>query len=110
MSFSNVDWTLAGGIIITGLVVVFFVLAFLWFAVTIIGKVGSAINAKQSANKPQTTAVPTPSTSSAPVAHVALSGEIIAAITAAVADSTDKNFVIKSIALKGEGTPLWTCD
>lgn len=105
MSFQNVDWTLAGGIIITGLVVVFIVLAFLWFAVGVIGKVGSVINAKTkaktdaNAEKAQlvNTVVPT----------AKLNGETIAAITGAIAAASGKNFKITSIKLSGSNTELF---
>lgn len=103
MSFNNVDWTLAGGIIITGLVVVFFVLAFLWFSITVIGKVCDRIIASIKKNEPvieKTTPAPK-------VASPKLSGELVAVITAAAASVTDKNFRIKSISRKGDSTPLW---
>lgn len=103
MSFSSVDWTLAGGIIITGLVVVFFVLAFLWFFIATMGKVCTKFLASIKKNE----AVPQNTTPVQQPSAPKLNGELVAVITAAVSSVTEKNFKIKSIALKGDNTPLW---
>lgn len=105
MSFSNVDWTLAGAVVITGLVVVFFMLALLWVFVILIGKIAPMISKKPQEQKSSPAVAPIQAT-----VRPKLNSEIVAAITGAVSTTTNRNFKIKSISLKGDNTPLWTID
>lgn len=103
----NVDWTLAGAIILTGLTVVFIVLLFLWFAVSAMGKICGSIDA--SLKK----AEPVQEQEAAPVAPAVNSGvnpltpEVVAAITGAIGAVHTGNFRITSIKQTGSSTNLW---
>ncbi|MGL4791922.1 MAG: OadG family protein [Anaerotignaceae bacterium] len=104
--FSNVDWILAGAIVFTGLVVVFFVLAFLWFAVYLIGIIGGKIANSAKEKAAMQTPSPQP-TVTQPQSQQKLTPEVVAAITAAIANVTDSNFKITNISLHGTSTTLW---
>ena len=103
------NMTLAGAVIITGLVVVFVALIGLWFIVAIMGKIFTAISQKKQPQKPVQPAPPAPQQASVqpPAIRVAdapapapvvqqpvmavedgIGDEIVAVITAAIAAMT----------------------
>lgn len=108
----NVDFTLAGAVIFTGLVVVFTALIGLSLVVWLIGKLFAAI-----ANKPKTpTAQPVPPTARpaalqniAPVVEDGIGDEIIAVIAAAVAAMGDSagGFALRSVTRVRESRSAW---
>ena len=95
------NMTLAGAVIITGLVVVFVALIGLWFIVAIMGKIFTAISQKKQPQKPVQPAPPAPkeppkaAPQPAPVVQQpvmavedGIGDEIVAVITAAIAAMT----------------------
>ncbi len=100
----QVDWTLAIGTTLTGLVVVFLVLAFLWFSVTIIGKI--IMGMAKPAPAPAPTAAAPKAVASTSNTHK-LTPEIVAAITGAIGATTGENFKITEIKLSGTNQNLW---
>ncbi len=106
----GIDWALVASVVITGLVVVFLALIILIVAVSIIGKIFTAIDNKKKA--PQTddksitnVSESTKSDSTEVVLEVSSeddSDEVVAVITAAIAavmqaEGNKKPFVIKSV-------------
>ena len=109
----GIDWALVASVVITGLVVVFLALIILIVAVSIIGKIFTAIDNKKKA--PQTddksitnVSESTKSDSTEVVLEVSSeddSDEVVAVITAAIAavmqaEGNKKPFVIKSVNRK----------
>lgn len=113
----NVDFTLAGAVIFTGLVVVFIALVGLSGLVWLFGKVFVAIGNKPKtpdAPKKQTsqpTAKPTPSTSVKPamVVEDGIGDEIVAVIAAAVAamSGSEGGFRLRSVRRAKEARSSW---
>lgn len=106
----SIDWALVASVVITGIVVVFLALVILIVAVTIIGKIFTAIDNKK--NKPKTdnksitnVSESTKSDSTEVVLEISSeddSDEVVAAITAAIAvvleaEGNKNPFVIKSV-------------
>lgn len=103
----NIDWALVASVVVTGLVVVFLALVILIVAVSIIGKIFTAIDNKKKAPKnveSESVNVSKPSSTEVvlEVSSQDDSDEIIAAITAAISvvmesEGNKKPFVIKSV-------------
>lgn len=98
----NVDWGLAIGTTLTGLIVVFLVLVFLWFIVGITGGVCSNI-----AQKAKATEVVAPKMMEPTPQAPDLTEEVVAAITAAVGMVMTSGFKLKYIRLQGSSENLW---
>ncbi len=96
---ANVDWVLAGAIILTGLVVVFFVLLFLWLAVAMLGKICSLFKEEMPAPAPAAPVITSTATTLTP--------EIVAAISATIGCMHQGEFKITSIKQQGSSTNLW---
>ncbi len=98
----NVDWGLAIGTTLTGLIVVFLVLVFLWFIVGITGGVCSSI-----AKKAKATEVVAPEIMEPTPQAADLTEEVVAAITSAVGMVMTNGFKLKYIRLQGGSENLW---
>ncbi|MBO1679459.1 OadG family protein [Bittarella massiliensis (ex Durand et al. 2017)] len=97
---------------ITGLVVVFAALAFLTFCIWLMGKLLSSLTKPKQPAAPKTEtkpAAPAPK-APAPVANASagIPGEVVAAISAAVASMMGgKPFAVRSIKRKKQTRPAW---
>ena len=115
----NIDFTLAAGVIITGLVVVFLALIGLSVIVWLVGKLFVAASGAKKPDKPQAApqSNPTPPATQAPLRAQAnspevedgISDEIVAVIAAAVAamGSNGAGFVLRSVRRVREGRSAW---
>lgn len=113
----NVDLTLAGAVIITGLVVVFIALVGLSLLVWLVGKLMVALTQKpskpaapkQTPPAPAKAPAPAPQAKAAQVVEEGISDEIIAVISAAVAamDGGAGNLVLRSVRRAREARPSW---
>ena len=106
----SIDWALVASVVITGLVVVFLALVILIVAVTIIGKIFTAIDNRKNKQKTDSKSITnvsesTKSDSTEVVLEISSeddTDEVVAAITAAIAvvleaEGNKNPFVIKSV-------------
>ena len=84
-------------VIITGLVLVFAILVLLYLIITLQGKIFVSIDNKKKAKTEAAKAAPAPA-APAPVVQAGISGEVVAAISAAVAAVSDGPVAVRSIA------------
>lgn len=109
----NIDWVMAGAVVITGLVVVFAALVLLWWVMVLMGKVlGSGSSGGQDKGKKtlEPAAKSTPATNQPALAtqNQEVSDEVVAVITAAISAMTgNTNFVVKSIQRSGRFRSPW---
>lgn len=113
----NIDFTLAGAVIITGLVVVFIALMGLWLLVWLFGKLFVAISSKPTQSQPKSEApkpaAPKASASTAVknamVVEDGISDEIVAVIAAAVAamGGAAGGFALRSVKRVREARSAW---
>lgn len=112
------DMQLAFVVIISGLVIVFLALIVLIALMWAMGKALSSLKRDQKPSAPaQAPVVPAAPKQAAPVAQVqptaeeGIPGEVVAAISAAVAflmeDAGEKGYVVKSIKRAREARPVW---
>lgn len=117
----NIDFTLAGAVIITGLIVVFIALVGLWLIVWLFGKlfvtVGSSSKPsqpkKQAPTQTKSAAQTAPSNTAVKNAMViedGISDEVVAVIAAAVAamGSAAGGFAVRSVRRVKEARSAWT--
>ncbi len=113
----NIDFTLAGAVIITGLVVVFIALVGLWLLVWLFGKLFVAASSKPTQSKPKAEA-PKPAAPKAPsnaaaknamVVEDGISDEVVAVIAAAVAamGGAAGGFALRSVRRVREARSAW---
>lgn len=113
----NIDFTLAGAVIITGLVVVFIALMGLWLIVWLFGKLFMAAGSKSKpsqpkAEAPKSAAPKAPSNTAvknAMVVEDGISDEIVAVIAAAVAvmGGAAGGFALRSVKRVREARSAW---
>lgn len=114
----NIDFTLAGAVIITGLIVVFIALVGLWFIVWLFGKLFMTVGSASKPSQPTKTdasksaAPKAPSNTAAKNAMVVedgISDEIIAVISAAVAamGSAAGGYALRSVRRVREARSVW---
>lgn len=111
MSF-NVDWVMAGAVIITGLSVVFVALVLLWGVMVLMGKLIGSVSGGKSTKKEKPAAVQTqPIAKTQPTLaaqQAEVGDDVVAAITAAIAAMTGStNFVVKSIRRSSRARSAW---
>ena len=115
---ANVDWTFAGSVIVSGLVVVFAVLILLWGIVAILGRILAAITGSGKGEKDKAENVaskaPAPAKPAGnapmPIVEDGIGDEIVAVIAAAVAAMTGGKGVLRSVRRsggKGQGRSPW---
>ena len=110
---ANIDWVMAGAVVITGLVVVFAALVLLWWVMALMGKVlGTRSSGGQDKGKKalEPAAKNTPVTNQPALAtqNQEVSDEVVAVITAAISAMTgSNNFVVKSIRRSGQFRSPW---
>lgn len=114
-----IDWTEAGGVVFTGLVVVFIALIILIFFVWLFGKIIASIESGITGGKPpqESQAVRTPSAPVAPAApklvvEDGIGDEVVAVISAAVAsvldgDAPSGGYAVTSITRSLSARPVW---
>ena len=113
----NIDFTLAGAVIITGLVVVFIALIGLWFIVWLFGKLFMAVDSTSKPSQPKmdapkSAAPKAPSNTAiknAMVVEEGISDEVVAVIAAAVAamGSAAGGFALRSVKRVREARSVW---
>ena len=109
----NIDWVMAGAVVISGLVVVFAALVLLWWVMALMGKVlGSRSSGGQDKGKKalEPAAKSTPATNQPALAaqNQEVSDEVVAVITAAIsAMMGSTSFVVKSIHRSGRSRSPW---
>ncbi|WP_262397220.1 OadG family protein [Zongyangia hominis] len=111
------DWNLALSVILSGIVIVFLALVILIAAVLIVGKIMTSIQGgdkKPKAPKTEKKAEEAKPAASAPQAAMkverGIPGEVVAAISAAVASimGSSSNFTIRSVKRAREARPVWS--
>ncbi len=110
------DWNLALSVILSGIVIVFIALVILIIAVLLVGKIMTSVQGKETPNKTQknekkevtTKAVPNPP--QLMKVEQGIPGEVVAAISAAVASMMggSSNYSIKSVKRAREARPVWS--
>lgn len=111
LDFSAIDWTLTGTVTLAGLLIVFVVLVLLVGLFYLFGRVFSGkpkkekVKVVKNENSKKTAPLPPP----APVVEQGISGEVVAAIAAAIACCEGSGqYVIKSIRRQHTtGRPAW---
>ena len=113
----NIDFTLAGAVIITGLIVVFIALVGLWLIVWLFGKLFVTVGSSSKPSQPKKQA-PTQTKSAAQTASsntavknaMVIEDEVVAVIAAAVAamGSAAGGFAVRSVRRVKEARSAWT--
>lgn len=106
----SIDWSLAGAVILTGLVLVFVVLAILIVIVNITGRMVHGASMKQTAPAPGPVSVT--QASPVPAVQSGIEEEIVAVIAAAAssymeATEPGKSFAVTSISRSQGPRPVW---
>lgn len=118
----NIDWALAGGTVVSGLLVVFGVLCILVFLCFVLGQIFKAIGnrkaeketaVKKTVSEPKPSApvakAAAPAAAPAPVVERGIPNEVVAAIGAAVACmmGPDQHFAVRSVKRAKGARPVW---
>lgn len=110
----NIDWTYAGSVVFSGIVVVFVVLVALWLLVAVMGKGLSSLSGrgKKPDPAPKATAAPAatppPPAAPMPIVEDGISDEVIAVISAAVAAMAGPGqLALRSVRRSREARPVW---
>lgn len=105
---ANVDWTFAGSVIVSGLVVVFAVLVLLWGIVALLGRIISSVagggkgkKEETAKSQPQAPAAKPPVSAPMPIVEDGIGDEVVAVIAAAVAAMTGGKGVLRSVKRSG---------
>ena len=106
-----IDWGFSLAVVITGLVVVFAVLVILVLLCSIMGSVFKSMNSKKDSKPeaPKTEKKAEISRTAAPMVEAGIPGEVVAAISAAVACMMGSNqaFAVRKISRAKGGRPAW---